>query len=476
MEFHCSGRAWAWLVAKTSDTGIREALAEENLTKKEHIGNGSRVYFRLTRPQAEKTITLLEELEALRVSGELAPGDIGLDRVIFVNAIASLRRRLDRASAASGNGPAMLPAGDQDTAVTRAWVDRYRPALELALAHFLASSEWPERERFRRKLVQQQLDGISLDELLREMPRSSWLARQIPPDRVALSLQVLQELADAADLLSVCVTIIQRAYGLYCSEEQEPVLRSDDPLLAAASHDDGRLLLCARELLTQNPPGPLGGGTAGTDSTEWTRTLNEGAMPAFKNITTIAEYLTAQERIISDDPYRRAREWKPALPVTEQPVLRMLRTAPAVVSAASGRTELFVIMPFTEPWSDGTYAFIRRTVRRIDPSQGELSLYRADEIAKPGQITQHVKDAIAAAGVVIADVTHMNPNVMWELGYADGLGKTIVILNQDPGSSPFDMIDRRQVAYHTSPTEKDEEHLYRHLIEALRQKTEHNGP
>jgi nucleoside 2-deoxyribosyltransferase len=69
--------------------------------------------------------------------------------------------------------------------------------------------------------------------------------------------------------------------------------------------------------------------------------------------------------------------------------------------------------------------------------------------------------------VVIADVTHMNPNVMWELGYADGLGKTIVILNQDPVSSPFDMVDRRQVAYRSSPTEKDEENLYRHLIEAL---------
>jgi hypothetical protein len=269
MEFHCSGRAWAWLVAETSDPGIREALAEENSTRKEHIGNGFRAYFRLTRPEAEKTIALLEELEALRASGKLPPGGIGLDRVIFVNAIADLRQRLDRASAASRSGPVTIPAHGQGVAHNRAWVDRFRPALELALAHFLASAEWPEREQFRRKLVQRQMDGISLDELLGEMPRSSWPARHIPPDRVALSLQVLQELADAADLLSVCVTIIQRAYALYCSKE-DPVLRSDDPLLAAASHDDGRLLLCARELLTQNPPGPLGGGTAGTDSTEWT--------------------------------------------------------------------------------------------------------------------------------------------------------------------------------------------------------------
>jgi nucleoside 2-deoxyribosyltransferase len=125
-------------------------------------------------------------------------------------------------------------------------------------------------------------------------------------------------------------------------------------------------------------------------------------------------------------------------------------------------------MPFNEPWSDGTYSLIRRAVRQIDAPEDALRLYRADEIAEPGQITQQVRDAIGSAHVVIADITHVNPNVMWELGYADGLGKTLVILNQDPGSSPFDMVDRRQVAYRTSPTDTDEENLTRHLIEALR--------
>ncbi len=95
---------------------------------------------------------------------------------------------------------------------------RFRPALELALAQFLASAEWPERERFRRTLVQRGLDKLNLDELLRDMPRSSWPTRQIPPDRVVLSFQVLQELPGAADLLNVCVAVIQRAYALYCSE------------------------------------------------------------------------------------------------------------------------------------------------------------------------------------------------------------------------------------------------------------------
>jgi hypothetical protein len=96
--------------------------------------------------------------------------------------------------------------------------------------------------------------------------------------------------------------------------------------------------------------------------------------------------------------------------------------------------EPFVIMPFTEPWSDGVSSFIRRVVALLGASH----------------------------------ITGLNPNVMWELGCADGLGKTSVIPNQNPGSSPFDLGDRRQVAYHMPPTEDDEKRMLRHLIAALR--------
>jgi hypothetical protein len=344
----------------------------------------------------------------------------------------------------------------------RAWVDRFRPALLLALEEFLESAKWPERERFRRKLVQRDLNHLSLDELFRDMPKSHWESRQFPPDRIVLSLQVLKELPEAQALLGVFVAIVQRAYALYRSEdEDDPVLSSDDPSLVAAAAGDAHLLLCAREVLDQHPPDPLGGGTAGTDATEWTRTLNDAAIPAFKDVASINDYLAAQERIINDDPYRRAR----------QPAQPLETFASPATSADPNRppspAELFVIMPFSEAWSDGIYAFIRRTIERLEAPEGELHLYRADEIAQPGQISQQIKDSIATAHVVIADITGVNPNVMWELGYADGLGRTIVILNQDPSSSPFDMIDRRQVPYHGTTTDEDEENFLRHIIEAL---------
>jgi hypothetical protein len=61
-------------------------------------------------------------------------------------------------------------------------------------------------------------------------------------------------------------------------------------------------------------------------------------------------------------------------------------------------------MPFGESWSDGNYAFIRRAVAKLDVPEGGFRLYRADEIAEPGQITDQIKDAIRRAQVVMRPV------------------------------------------------------------------------
>ena len=61
-------------------------------------------------------------------------------------------------------------------------------------------------------------------------------------------------------------------------------------------------------------------------------------------------------------------------------------------SVMAVRRELFVFMPFTEPWLDGSYSFIRRVVAPLGASQGQLYLYRADEIAVPGRITDQIRE------------------------------------------------------------------------------------
>jgi len=80
---------------------------------------------------------------------------------------------------------------------------------------------------------------------------------------------------------------------------------------------------------------------------------------------------------------------------------------------------------------------------------------RADEIAKPGIITDQIMQAISDADVVIADLTGNNPNVMYELGYAHALTKMTVILTQSVKESPFDVAAMRQIVYDRSRLMKD---------------------
>jgi nucleoside 2-deoxyribosyltransferase len=123
-------------------------------------------------------------------------------------------------------------------------------------------------------------------------------------------------------------------------------------------------------------------------------------------------------------------------------------------------------MPFGPAWSGTVYAMIRRAAGGVGLSPEPL-VHRADEINRPGRITDQIVQAINEAEVIVADISGLNPNVMWELGYAHAMGKPVVLMNQDVHASPFDIRDYRQVIYSSSPTDADEELLARSLRAAL---------
>ena len=100
-------------------------------------------------------------------------------------------------------------------------------------------------------------------------------------------------------------------------------------------------------MLSQHPPSPLGGGTAGKDTTEWTRSLNDAAIPAFKGVASIDDYLAAQERLISQDPYRRARPL-PSLPYQAGRSV-VLGEQPKGSETGSGPAELLTVDKLPTP-------------------------------------------------------------------------------------------------------------------------------
>jgi hypothetical protein len=101
----------------------------------------------------------------------------------------------------------------------------------------------------------------------------------------------------------------------------------------------------------------------------------------------------------------------------------------------------FVVMPFSEPWSDRVY----KKLKSILISQ-KITVVRADNLF--GQnVLEDIWIAINESSFIIADTTNKNPNVFYEIGIAHTLGKNVILITQDIEDIPFDFRLFRHVAY-----------------------------
>lgn len=84
----------------------------------------------------------------------------------------------------------------------------------------------------------------------------------------------------------------------------------------------------------------------------------------------------------------------------------------------------FVLMPFTENWSDRVW----RHLKTIIEGTG-LECMRADNLFGPS-ILEDIWRAINESTLIVADTTSRNPNVFYEIGIAHTLGKRVILLSQ----------------------------------------------
>jgi hypothetical protein len=124
--------------------------------------------------------------------------------------------------------------------------------------------------------------------------------------------------------------------------------------------------------------------------------------------------------------------------------------------------EAFIVMQFGPPFDD----LYREVVAPVCAEMGYAPI-RADEFAGPGIIIQDIIAGIRRASVVIAEVTPVNGNVFYELGYAQALGKPTILLadRNQLATLPFDISSNRCIFYNDSIGGKTrvEQELRRHL-------------
>jgi hypothetical protein len=108
-----------------------------------------------------------------------------------------------------------------------------------------------------------------------------------------------------------------------------------------------------------------------------------------------------------------------------------------------GKPVAFVVMPFAEQFLAGYSTVIRPALERAG-----LECVRADAEAQ-GHIHRQMFERILECPVVVADLTGLNPNVLYELGVAHSFGrKTVVVVREDfLARIPFDVAPYRVLPY-----------------------------
>jgi len=72
---------------------------------------------------------------------------------------------------------------------------------------------------------------------------------------------------------------------------------------------------------------------------------------------------------------------------------------------------------------------------------------RADDVWLHRAIIQDIVSLIDRAAILVCDCTGRNPNVFYEIGIADALGKEVILITQNADDVPFDLRHLRYIPY-----------------------------
>ena len=114
--------------------------------------------------------------------------------------------------------------------------------------------------------------------------------------------------------------------------------------------------------------------------------------------------------------------------------------------------ECFIITPIGSVDSDvfkKTEGLINSVLRPVLLDHGFKPI-PAHHIDSGGSINKQIIEKIVNSELVIANLTGINPNVMYELAIRHSFGKKVIIVAEHGTKLPFDIFDQRAIFYHDS--------------------------
>ena len=109
----------------------------------------------------------------------------------------------------------------------------------------------------------------------------------------------------------------------------------------------------------------------------------------------------------------------------------------------------FIVTPIGEDGSEirrATDGLIASVIRPV-LEELDYEAKAAHEMTSPGSITDQVIQKVIEDDLVVANVTSLNPNVMYELALRHAVRKPLVIVAEKGTRLPFDITDQRTLFY-----------------------------
>lgn len=111
-----------------------------------------------------------------------------------------------------------------------------------------------------------------------------------------------------------------------------------------------------------------------------------------------------------------------------------------------GELSAFIVMPFNESWSNTVFSSLIEPACQV----AGLSCLRGDTVERSRDLVSNILQAICEAGIVIIDASAPNPNVYYELGLCDAIGKDYRVLKQAGVVLPADLAGAHYIEYSLS--------------------------
>jgi hypothetical protein len=159
---------------------------------------------------------------------------------------------------------------------------------------------------------------------------------------------------------------------------------------------------------------------------------------------------------------------------------------------------VYVIMPFTETKSDRDESYWDQHFEhfikgKINDTKGELEDYFIDvediefnisrsSVQKGGPLNYEIVWDLLISDIVVADITDLNPNVLYELGVRHALtasvgqNRTILIQNEDEWNLPFDFSNYSVIPYNKSKPKDWEKNIKERIKDCIENKMYRDNP